>query len=370
VRIFHLVPNLNYGGLQEVVRALALHQRRRGHCVTIGCWTNASNHREGEWELEGGGVFVLYLRRAADGTLSHGRMSLLRHLKTQLDASKPDILHIHNPFNYYAYGVVAARAAARAKIVDTLHATAMLDHPGFGRKARFKFWAAAMLSDGLVSVSEECEAVLRAKYALPGKKLFVVENGIDVARFLAVPARSARGEVIFGAVGRMSPEKNHRILIESFALVRRNHNNVRLRFLGSGPLEPGLRELVRNLGLEHVVTFCGFSHDVAGFLSGLDVFALSSDSEGLPLSLLEAIASGLPVVATEVGAVPRIVQDTGTGWLCAPQNTRALVKAMESAISCSDRRERGERGRHVVAAQYSAERMTRDYDRLYQNLLQ
>jgi glycosyltransferase involved in cell wall biosynthesis len=370
MRIFHLVPNMNYGGLQKVVRLLAACQRQSGHSVTIGCWTNASNHPEAQCELERIGARIVHLRRTSDGGMCSDRMSLLSKLKGLLGQRNADVLHVHNPFGYYLYGVLAARAAGGTKIVNTTHLTAMFDHPRFGRNGRAKFWTAAMLTDGLVSVCSEVDTFLRSRFFLPGKKLFVIDNGIDLSPFLAVTGRHRRQGTVFGFAGRMAPEKNHRVLIDAFALVRRNHSNVRLRFLGSGFLEPQLKEQVRKLGLEDVVEFCGFGHDVAGFLGGLDVYVLPSDFEALPLSLLEAIASGLPVVATAVGGVPRIVQKTDSGWLCAPDNADALRAAMESAITSSDRSERGERARKLVAEWYSAERMALGYENVYQELLQ
>jgi glycosyltransferase involved in cell wall biosynthesis len=378
MRIFHLVPNLNYGGLQEVVRGLALCQMRSGHSVTIGCWTNASNHPEAERELERAGARIVYLRRGADGTLSYDRLSSLQMLKGCLGARNADILHVHNPFDYYLFGAIAARIAGRTAIAHTLHATVMFDwvarrSAGASRlkvvRTKAQFWVAAMLTDALVSVCAEAELFLRSRFFLPGKELYVVDNGIDLGPFLSVPARPLRNEITFGAVGRMSFEKNHRGLIEAFALLRCNYGNVRLRLLGSGPIEQKLKEQVLNLGLDDVVEFCGFSHDVPTFLGGLDVFVLASISEGMPLSLLEAIASGLPVVATAVGGVPPIVRSTDSGWLCEPRDAHSLCAAMESAIACSDRRNRGERARQLVAEHYSAERMTRDYEFLYRKLL-
>ena len=370
MRIFHLVPNLNFGGLQKVVRLLAVSQRHSGHSVTIGCWTNASNHPEAECELDRAGVHVVHVRRAADGGMLSGRTCLLKKLRKVLLATQADILHIHNPFNYYLYGALAGRAAGRMKIVNTIHITAMFDHPRFGRRGRVLFRAAALLSDGLVSVCPEVDTFLRSRFFLPGLRRFVVDNGIDLAPFLAVPARHSRDEVVFGFAGRMAPEKNHRVLIEAFGLLRLRHSRVRLRLLGSGPLEPDLKQQVCNQGLTDSVDFCGFGHDVPGFLNGLDVYALPSDFEGLPLSLLEAIASGLPVVATAVDGVPRIVESTNSGWLCPPNNPDALMTSMEAAIACPDRRERGERSRRLVEKRFSAERMGNDYERVYEELLQ
>jgi len=378
MRVFHLVPNLNYGGLQEVVRGLALSQSHSGHAVTIGCWTNTGNHAEAERDLERAGVRIVYLRRDADGGMSFGRISLFSKLRQYLGARNADILHVHNPFDYYLYGVIAARVAGGTAIVHTLHATVMFDWAVRkaagarwlkGERTKVQFWIAAMLTDRLVSVCSESEEILRGMFFLPGKKLCVVENGINLTPFAGIPARNPRDEIVFGAVGRMSFEKNHRGLIEAFALAHRNHGNIRLRLLGSGHLESTLRQLVHDHGLADVVEFCGFSHDVAGFLGTLDVFVLPSISEALPLSLLEAIASGLPVVATAVGGVPGVVQRTDSGWVCAPQNSDALLAAMETAIAFQDRRERGERARHLVAEYYSAERMARDYELIYRELL-
>ena len=370
MQIFHLVPNLNYGGLQKVVRLLAVSQRHSGHSVTIGCWTNASNHPEAECELDRVGVHVVHVRRAADGGMLSGRTCLLKKLRKVLLATHADILHIHNPFNYYLYGALAGRAAGSMKIVNTIHLTAMFDHPRFGRRGRVLFRAASLFSHGIVSVCPEMDTWLRSRFSLPGIRWFVVDNGIDLAPFLSVPARHSGDEVVFGFAGRMAPEKNHRVLIEAFGLLRHRHNRVRLRLLGSGPLEPELKQQVHNQGLCDAIEFCGFGHDVPGFLRGLDVYVLPSNFEGLPLSLLEAIASGLRVVATAVDGVPRIVENTDSGWLCPPSNPHALMTAMEAAIACPDRSERAERSRHLVAQEYSAERMANGYERVYQQLLQ
>ncbi len=367
--IFHLVPNLNYGGLQKVVQLLALRQIQCGHSVTIGSWNNDNNHPEAERELESAGARIVYLRRGANGRMAHGRKYSLLKLKTYLGAANADILHVHNPFDYYIYGALAARIARRTKIVITIHATVMFDHPNFGRQGRLQFRIAAMLTHGLVSVCAESDAYLRKRFFLPGKKLFVVDNGIDMTPFLAVPDRRLRDEIVFGCAGRMSPEKNHRVLIEAFALARHKHCNVRLRLLGGGRLEEQLKERVHTLGLDDAVEFCGFSNDVPGFLGSVDIFILPSDFEALPLCLMEAIASGLPVVSTSVGGAPAIVRNTDGGWLCEPNNADAMLSAMELAITAKDRRDRTKRARTLVAELYSAERMAADYEAVYAHLI-
>ena len=370
MRIFHLAPNMNYGGLQTIVRLLALNQAQAGHTVTVGCWANQSNHPEAERELEQNGVRIVHLRRAMDGGMESARMLLLGRLKGYLGRGNTDILHVHNPFGYYLYGAMAARAARGTRVVNTVHFTAMFDHPLFGRKGRSVFWSAAMLSDAIISVCTEVDAFMRNRFFLPGLKYFVVDNGIDLRPFLAVPARRLREEVVFGFAARMAPEKNHRMLLDAFALTYREHRNIRLRLLGGGALEPALRRQAIDLGIQDVVEFRGFSHDVAGFFCSLDVFVSPSSFEGLPLGLLEAIASGLPVVATAVDSVPRIVRSAEAGWVCPPNDPEALMSIMEKALVAEDRITRGERARTRIAEYYSAERMSKDYEQVYRTLVQ
>jgi glycosyltransferase involved in cell wall biosynthesis len=245
----------------------------------------------------------------------------------------------------------------------------MFDHPRFGKKGRVSFWASAMLSDAIVSVCDDADRYMKRKFRLPKKKFFVVDNGIELDPFLAVPRRVPHEELVFGFAGRMAPEKNHHVLLDAFSLFSRKHANVRLRILGGGTLDAQIREQARKLQLDPIVEFCGFSHDVPGFLATLDVYVLPSKYEALPLSLLEAIASGLPAVATTVGAVPDIIENTQGGWLCPPDDPQALCAAMEVALASHDRIERGERARRLVSERYSASRMTRDYETVYQKFL-
>jgi glycosyltransferase involved in cell wall biosynthesis len=366
VRIFHLVPNMNFGGLQEIVRVLCLAQREAGHSVTIGCWTNVSDNAAAEAQLQDAGVQVVYLRRGPKGQLVAGKKYLFLKLKQYLSQGKADVLHVHNPFEHYLYGALTARAVGSTKVVQSIHATVWLDGR---RKWKLIFWIGAMCTDAIVSVCEEVESVIRSRFILPGRKFHVIENGIDLERFLAVPPRSARNDIVIGTVGRMSPEKNQSVLLAAFAKLRARHSNIRLRILGVGILEAELTEQRTKLGLEDLVEFCGASNDVPAYLSTLDLFVLPSASEAMPLSLLEAIASGLPVVATAVGNVPRMVEITESGWICPPGDVDALTAALESAITCDELRQKGERARQKVSEYYSVERMSSDYEQLYLKLI-
>ncbi len=357
---------MNFGGLQEIVRVLCLAQRNAGHTVTIGCWTNASNNPAAEAQLQDAGVQIVYLRRGAQGQLIGGKKYLTSKLMEHFGRGKADILHVHNPFMHYLYGGIAARLAGTTKVVETMHATVWLQGK---RKWKFVFWIGAMCTDSIVSVCAEVESIIRSRFFLPGRSFSVIENGIDLSRFLAVAPRTPTNEIVIGTVGRLFPEKNHDVLLAAFAQLRAGHSNIRLRILGDGYLEPKLKEQRAKRGLDGVVEFCGFSNDVPAYLSTLDLFVLSSASEAMPLSLLEAIASGLPVVATAVGNVPRMVEITESGWTCPPGDVEALAAALETAITCKELREKGERARQKVSDYYSVERMSHDYEQLYLKLI-
>ncbi len=361
LHIVHMVPNLNYGGLQEVVRCLALCQRARGNEVSVLCRVFPGNHPEVEEELARAGVSVGLWRDATDG-----KVASWRKLHARLSATQADIVHIHNPVEDYAYGLAAGRWRRGTKVVMTLHAVALFER--FGPRFQLRFRMMTMVMDRLILVCDEFGDLVTRRFHVAPKRLAVVENGIDVSPYLTIPPRQAGQDVVFGAVGRMTDVKNHRLLIEAFARAHARHPDIRLRLLGSGPLEATLKELAVDLGTGDAVQFDGFDHDVAGFLSGLDVFVLPSKSEGLPLSLLEAIASGLPVVGTDVGGVRSVVERTGAGWVCAPDDIDAMTSAMLAARAGPDRRQRAEAARKVAADYYSTDRMTDDYERVYRSL--
>ena len=360
--IVHLTPNLDFGGLQEVVKNLALGQLALGHRVTILCWEYPGAHVELEQLLVDAGATVEPARAKGDG-----RLASFRSLRARLARDHVDVLHTHNPFENCLHGALAGRSLRGTKVVNTLHASFMFTR--FGWPAKTGYQAAILLLDRVVVVCDEMVGDVRGRFRVPKGRVAIVENGIDTSRFLSLDRHEPRKEIVFGLMGRMAGVKNHDLLIEAFTLASAEDSRLRLRLLGSGPLEEQLKALVAERGLGGVVEFRGFSHDVAGFLQDIDVFVLPSKSEGLPLSLLEAIAAGLPVVASDVGGVPRVVEKTGAGWVCPPNDRVALKDALLAAAASSYSPARSDHARAVVADYYGAVRMTADYEAVYAGVL-
>ena len=221
-------------------------------------------------------------------------------------------------------------------MVNTMHATAMI--PRMTKWQKAAYFGSALLTHRTVSVHQESQATLRGFFPLlPTKKLAVVENGIAPRALLrGAETPAARHDHVRGR-GTDGDREESSSAHRGVRAARARHPHVRLRLLGGGRLEAELRQRANELGVANDVEFCAFREDPSGFLGELDVFCLSSNSEGLPMSLLEALAAGLPVVATGVGGVPDVVAKTDSGWLSPPGDVAAFSAGMEAAIAAPDR---------------------------------
>jgi glycosyltransferase involved in cell wall biosynthesis len=173
-----------------------------------------------------------------------------------------------------------------------------------------------------------------------------------------------------GCVARLSPEKNHATLLVAFAELRRARPDAHLTLIGDGALRAALEMQAARLGLGRAVTFAGTRRDVPALLAAFDVFALASLTEGISLTLIEAAAAGLPLVATRVGGNAEVVRDGETGLLVPPGSPAALTSALSAIAARPDRSEMGRRGRARVIEHFGADRMARSYNDLYAELLQ
>jgi len=358
MRITELVNNLEIGGAERVVSDLALGLQSRGHALNVICLRGAGPLARA---LRDSGIEVCALEK-------HGGFSFkaARALAGHLRLSRADVMHTHNPLVHH-YGVLAARWAGVPVVVNTFHGPGNLT--GFGRSQTI-FDASCLWSDRVVPCCEAVGEHLRHVTLAARRKLTVIPNGIPLERFLALQPRAADGDFVIGSVGRLVPVKNHASLLEAFALVCREELRVRLEILGDGPLRSSLEQTARAMGIGNKVVFHGPSLDVPGFLSRLDTFVLCSLSEGLPLTLVEAMAAGLPVVGTTVGAIPELVSAANCGWLCSPGDPRQLVAALLKSLRCDARVQWGFRGRDYVLEHHTAESMTNAYEQLFGRLLE
>jgi glycosyltransferase involved in cell wall biosynthesis len=199
---------------------------------------------------------------------------------------------------------------------------------------------------------------------VPRKKIAVIPNGIDLARFARPAISTAVRRVVI--VGNLRPEKGHDVLIDAAALVAQRFPATRFDIVGAGPLRDALTRRVHERQLASVVRFAGHQADVATWLQAADLLVLPSRSEAFPNAVLEGMAAGLAIVASDVGGVPELIDDGRTGLLTPAGDARVLADRISSLIADPAMAARlGAAARREVASRYSFERMVTQFENLY-----
>jgi glycosyltransferase involved in cell wall biosynthesis len=216
---------------------------------------------------------------------------------------------------------------------------------------------------------------------VPEGKNLLLANGVDTRKFhppvdgkREASAELPEGCFVFGTVGRIQDVKDHAMLVDAFiallALLPEQRTRLRLAIVGDGPLLPGLRAKVAAAGIAELVWLPGARMDIDVMMRRFSVFTLSSIAEGIPVTILEAMASGLPVISTAVGGVPEVVQEGATGALVPARDAQAMAGAMARYVSDPALRERhGAAGLESSLRQYSMQAMLQAYAGMYDRML-
>lgn len=364
MRIAHVLSSLNFGGQERVALDLAEGQAATGHDVCTVALDDGVGPLRAEFENKG--LEVVSVPKQGDGF----DVGLWKRLAKLFGDRDIDLVHTHNPLPLF-YAAVPAKWA-RAGLVHTKH--------GINPTSSRRTWMRrgfGLLVDRFVAVSEStAEVARRERECLPGR-LEVVLNGIDLSRFSPDPdaRREVRAELgipedafVLGTVGRVYREKAHPFLLR--ALERDLGDDFHVVIVGEGPMSDALAELVATFERGDAVHLAGIRRDVPRVVPSFDAFVLPSLNEGLPLVIPEAMAAELPVVATAVGGVPKVVAEGETGFLVDSGDGVALrdrVLALRDDPALRSRM--GRAGRKLALERYSSARMVRDYLDLYEAVL-
>jgi sugar transferase (PEP-CTERM/EpsH1 system associated) len=278
-----------------------------------------------------------------------------------LRRARADVLHTHNP-GPHLHGALAAKLAGVPVLVHTKHGRNFVDRPLAVRLNRF----AAALSDCVVAVSEDAARVALDLEKVSPTKVRIIRNGVDLDRFQYRPPRRSDEGIRAVTVARLDPIKDQVTLLRAVRLVVDKEPAFTLDIVGDGPSRPELELLRGTLGLARHVRFHGFQHDVQPYLAQSDYFVLSSLSEGIPLTLLEAMAVGLPGVATDVGGNREVVVSGETGYLVPAEAPGALADAMllvQADPMGLDRM--GRAARHRVDSMFALRDVVARYEGIY-----
>ncbi|MCE5328575.1 MAG: glycosyltransferase [Planctomycetaceae bacterium] len=276
----------------------------------------------------------------------------------------PDVIHARN-WGALPDVATARLLTARVPLIFSLHGWSNLTHMPLRRRVAFTLVAAT--ATRLFAVSSELQQVLQERFSWRAASIPVIPNGVDTGLFRpAGSPRSEGGAVIVGTAGGLRAIKNHALLIRSCAALAARGLDIELRIAGKGELQNDLAALAQTLGFAARLTLAGNLEDVPSFLRGLDIFALSSYSEGHPNALLEAMACALPSVATAVGSVREVLEGGRYGRLVPSDDTDAMAAAIASLAGNRELRLRlGQEARQHVCRNYGMERMAAAYAELY-----
>jgi glycosyltransferase involved in cell wall biosynthesis len=348
--IAHVCDSMEMGGAEKLTATLCRLQRDRGHTASVHClyWL---------------GVLGEELRNEGFEVILHHPSSflhLVRGLYRSFRRSRPDVVHCHNA-TAAIMAALPARLAGVKTVIVTRHG---LVKPPYQIRRELKFALASRCCDWIVGVCKGTRTNLQAAPFAARDKIVHIYNGADPADIRAVP-QPKKGFTLLH-VGRLAPLKDHATLLQAVALTRALHPDMQLWIVGDGPLEASLRKLTDHLGLNECVTFFGEQADVSPFLLAADLFVSSSVTEGLPVSLLEAMSAGLPALVTNVGGMGEIARLSGAVILVPASDPEAMAGALCGAFAGRQELSKmGQLASHCYEQYFRPERMLDDYMNLY-----
>ncbi len=377
IRILRLIVRLNVAGptLQAILLTDALQEQ--GYETYLACGGSPDEADS-----------MLYVAREYDITPTFvpelfPYLNPLRNIEAFLAVRRlirevqPDIVHTHTTTAGFL-GRIAARMVGVPVVVHTLHT-----HPfkGYYNQARTNLFIimeriGAYFSDSIITLSESLRRELVDKYHITSKnRITVLPLGFDLRSFAAIKRKQGSfreawhipaDAPLVGIIGRLLPVKNHRLFLTAAAKVRAKIPEAQFVIVGDGEQRSDLQDVVRELGLTEAVIFTGWQQNVEQIYSDLDVLVTSSLNEGTPVPIIEAIASGCPVVATRVGGIPDLLERGRLGTLVESGDADALANAIVHTLqNPPDMTE----AQQTMLQRYGIERLAQDLDSLYHGLL-
>lgn len=362
MKVLHIISSGGMYGAEAVILNLSRALKNTGHSSILGVFSNSSNPN-------------LQLHEAArrEGIESNliqcnGQIdkAVTGHIRELVKTTGADVVHAHGyKADVYVYFALRGR---KTPFVSTCHnwIDDGLSVILYGKVDRFVLRKYA----GVIAVSDEVKARLLSA-GVRSEKIHLVRNGIDLRPFAnATPSLRPDDMLTAGWIGRLSKEKGADIFLRAAQRVLARCPDARFLLVGDGPDMEMLKALASELKINESVVFAGRRQDMPAVYASMDVMVSSSRQEGLPMAILEGMASGLPLVATAVGDVPTLVQDGRTGVLVQTEDVEALATGITRLLEHSDLREQfGAAGRELVREKFSAERMAKGYLGVYENAI-
>jgi glycosyltransferase involved in cell wall biosynthesis len=385
VKILRVIARLNMGGPALHVAYLTAGLQERGYDTTLAAGSLARGEDSMAFVADDLGVEVVRIDELGREISPLRDLVATVRLARLIRRERPQILHTHTAKAGTVGRVAALLAGSRRPpiVVHTFHGHVLRGYFGPVRSLFFLLLerGLASITTALVAVSPQVRDDLVALRVAPRERFVVIRLGIELdqrvsagqngrlesRRYLGIPA----DRFAVGWIGRMTAVKRTDDVLVAFRRLRDSGVDACLCMVGDGPDRPQLERRAHELGVVRDTLFLGYQEDVAPYYAAFDALVLPSGNEGTPVSAIEALAAGRPVVATRVGGVPDVVRDGEDGFLVEAGATDDLADRLERLARDPALRERmGEEGRARVLPRYAVERLVDDVDRLYRSLLE
>jgi len=367
MKILQIIDSLNYGGAEILLLGLTRKLQKLGHHVSVAFCTPGPLAKD----FEQSGISLHHLSR-----LSRVDPFLLIRICKLIHELAPEVVHTHL-FKSDFHGRIAGYLCGTPVVVSTLHSNdtwaqkAILGRV-YGFTARF--------SHRVIAVSEDVRAFhIKYTHISPGR-IITIKNGIEIGRYtdtkeqgLALRKKMGIPESAFviGIIGRLVQDKGVSIFLEAASIIKASYPNSVFFIVGDGVLRESLTGFARDYEIEKDVRFLGFRDDIPDVLAALNILVFSSFREGLPLTLLEGMASSKPVVATKVGAIPSLLVDGETGFLVETNDPKAIAERCIDLLKTPSLMEDfGEAGRIRIEHEYDLDQMVHSTVGLYKSLME
>jgi glycosyltransferase involved in cell wall biosynthesis len=357
--VVHLIPSLEVGGMERLVSDLAI--ARTSGKTSILCLNKLGTL--GEQIEKDVDIEVLEIPK----NLFLATWKVYKKFKIL----KPDIIHCHNLHAHF-FGGICSILLPNTKVVLTKHGQHI---PSSGYTSKIN--KLTLQKSKIIGVSADITQLMQKWITKNNQPIEYIANGVSLTPYEDLKLKeTAKKELgikqstfCVGMVARLSPPKDHLLLIEAMALLSEVYPDIKLVIAGDGPLRNKIETYITSNHYDHVVTMLGERKDIANILNALDVFALTSSSEGIPMTILEAMAASLPIIATNVGGIPQVVINEVTGLLVKNQDKNGLVEAIKRLFESPELQKRlGEEGHLFLKNNYSINQVATKYENAYLNL--
>lgn len=354
MKILQVLPYFCFGGAEIMCENLTCALKEQGNEVTVVCLYDRRTPISERMEQAGIRILFLDKKPGLD-------VSMVPKLVRIMKREKPDVVHTH--LDVIKYAALAAALSGVKTCVHTVHTLAEREAEGPAQKIINKTYFRLGWSLP-VALSPEVRDSIAAFYGLDRETIPVIYNGIDLSRCVPKESYSAGETVTILHVGRFDVPKNHAGLLRAFQKLHEDRPQCRLQMVGDGDLRKDMEALAEELGISQWVQFCGMQADVHPYLQNADLFVLPSIYEGNPMSIIEAMATGLPIAASAVGGIPDMLQN-GESALLVPCDTDAVADACKALIDDEALRARLGRQAKQDSPRFSAAFMAQKYCECY-----